>query len=297
MSSSQLTPCDSPMRRLTAYFLGLVVFASFGFASVIVYSMSSRSQQTTEDFRDEIRLSDKRNVVRAQREFLIEKTLEDGESKQVPPSAVFKKLATQIVVPPKKSATLVPGSKKHKELSAKLATSGGDGFKLYQAKTCNACHGIDAKHPISPLYPMLVNQSKEYLLAQMKDIKSGKRNNGNTLAMKAIIANVSDAEMDEIAQWVSEQKIKHTPNLDAQGAALFMQKQCATCHGEGGNTALTPIYPNLLGQNNTYLLNQMKDIKSGARRGVYSDLMKPFISNVSEDEMSIIADWLSQPQK
>jgi cytochrome c len=53
-----------------------------------------------------------------------------------------------------------------------------------------------------PIYPKLVGQSKEYAVAQMKDIKSGARNNGQTAAMKAIMGAVSDAEMEAIAEWL-----------------------------------------------------------------------------------------------
>lgn len=78
-----------------------------------------------------------------------------------------------------------------------------DGAELYAAKTCNACHGPDAKTPMLPVYPKLAGQNAEYALAQMKDIKSGARSNGQSAAMKGIMANVSDEEMKAIADWLS----------------------------------------------------------------------------------------------
>jgi cytochrome c len=86
------------------------------------------------------------------------------------------------------------------------ATMAADGAALYQAKTCFACHGMDAKTPITPLYPKLAGQNKDYALNQMKDIKSGARNNGQTGAMKGIMATVSEAEMAAIADWLSSLK-------------------------------------------------------------------------------------------
>ena len=62
-----------------------------------------------------------------------------------------------------------------------------DGAELYTQRTCIACHGPDAKTPILPEYPRLAGQSAPYLLAQMKDIKSGARNNGNTPAMAGVM--------------------------------------------------------------------------------------------------------------
>lgn len=39
---------------------------------------------------------------------------------------------------------------------------------------------------------------------------------------------------------------------------------CAACHGADGNS-LAPTFPKLAGQHESYLLKQLKDIKSGAR--------------------------------
>ena len=54
--------------------------------------------------------------------------------------------------------------------------------------------------------PKLNGQNKEYLLAQMKDIKSGARSNGMAAAMKAMVANVSEEEMAAIADYLSQVK-------------------------------------------------------------------------------------------
>ncbi|MEI5640559.1 MULTISPECIES: c-type cytochrome [unclassified Pseudoalteromonas] len=81
-----------------------------------------------------------------------------------------------------------------------------DGKALYTQKMCQTCHGAEGKAPIMPLYPKINGQNKEYLVAQMKDIKSGKRNNGMSSAMKAMVANVSDAEFEAIAEYLSKVK-------------------------------------------------------------------------------------------
>ncbi|MBL3589280.1 MAG: c-type cytochrome [gamma proteobacterium endosymbiont of Lamellibrachia anaximandri] len=83
------------------------------------------------------------------------------------------------------------------------SAAAADGAALFKAKTCFSCHGQDANTPIMPMYPKLAGQSADYALNQMKDIKSGARNNGQTAAMKGIMAMVSDDEMKAIAQWLS----------------------------------------------------------------------------------------------
>lgn len=83
------------------------------------------------------------------------------------------------------------------------AVSAADGKALYTAKGCAACHGADAKTPIMPAYPRIAGQSKVYADQQMQDIKSGKRNNGQTAVMKGIMAAVSDEEITSLAEYLS----------------------------------------------------------------------------------------------
>ena len=81
-----------------------------------------------------------------------------------------------------------------------------DGASLYKTKTCIACHGPEGRKPLMPNYPKLAGQNKAYLLQQMKDIKSGARNNGNTAAMKGVMHLVSDEEMEALADYLSKLK-------------------------------------------------------------------------------------------
>jgi cytochrome c len=85
------------------------------------------------------------------------------------------------------------------------AAASDPGAALYAAKTCNACHGADGNTTIMPTYPKIGGQGVDYLVAQMKDIKSGARNNAQSAVMKGIIANVSDEEMKTIAEWLAAQ--------------------------------------------------------------------------------------------
>jgi len=81
-----------------------------------------------------------------------------------------------------------------------------DGAKLFQEKTCWSCHGKDGKKTILPEYPKIAGQNAPYLERQMLDIKSGARANGNSAAMKAVMELVSEAEIKELAEYVSSMK-------------------------------------------------------------------------------------------
>jgi cytochrome c len=94
-------------------------------------------------------------------------------------------------------------------LSLSVSTSvlaAADGAALYKSKTCWSCHGKDAKSPIMPMYPKLAGQGADYAFNQMKDIKSGARNNGQAVAMKGVMGLVSEAEMRKIADWLATLK-------------------------------------------------------------------------------------------
>jgi cytochrome c len=91
-------------------------------------------------------------------------------------------------------------------VSSFAAPALADGKALYMEKTCIACHGKDAKKPLTPEYPKLAGQNAKYAEKQMLDIKSGARANGNSAAMKGVMHLVTDAEIKELAKYLSEIK-------------------------------------------------------------------------------------------
>ena len=91
-------------------------------------------------------------------------------------------------------------------LVASPAVAALDGAKLYAEKTCNACHGPKGDKPLMPNYPKVAGQNAAYMEAQMKDIKSGARNNGQTAAMKGVMHLVNDEEIKAISEYLSKLK-------------------------------------------------------------------------------------------
>ncbi|MEX2366217.1 MAG: cytochrome c, partial [Pseudohongiellaceae bacterium] len=79
--------------------------------------------------------------------------------------------------------------------------------------------------------------------------------------------------------------------VQAQGDAAAGQDKimvCLACHGESGNESLLPDVPRIGGQNESYLLKQMIEIKSGVRE---IPLMNGMLNNLDEQDMADVAAW------
>jgi len=81
-------------------------------------------------------------------------------------------------------------------------------------------------------------------------------------------------------------------SLALDGAELYKTKTCFSCHGMDAKTPIMPVYPKLAGQNAPYAVQQMKDIKSGARSNGMTAAMKGVMHLVTDEEIAAIADWL-----
>lgn len=80
---------------------------------------------------------------------------------------------------------------------------------------------------------------------------------------------------------------------ELDGATLWAQRTCIACHGPDAKTPILPEYPKLAGQNAAYALQQMKDIKSGARTNGNTAAMRGVMHLVTEEEMQTLAEWIS----
>jgi cytochrome c len=91
-------------------------------------------------------------------------------------------------------------------LVASPAVAALDGAALYKDKTCNACHGPKGDKPLMPNYPKIAGQNAAYTEQQIKDIKSGARNNGQTAAMKGVMHLVNDEEIKALSEYLAKLK-------------------------------------------------------------------------------------------
>jgi cytochrome c553 len=95
-----------------------------------------------------------------------------------------------------------------------------------------------------------------------------------------------DARSGFIA-YVPEGSLKKGEALVTTGASKTTK--CGVCHGEN-LTGLGPV-PGIAGRSPSYLMRQMFDMQQGARHGVWSDLMKPVLTNLTEADMLAISAY------
>ena len=83
------------------------------------------------------------------------------------------------------------------------------------------------------------------------------------------------------------------PAAALDGAALYKEKTCVACHGKDAKTPILPEYPKIAGQNEAYIVTQIQDIKSGARKNGNSAAMQGVLHLVNDDEIKALAAYLA----
>ncbi len=112
-----------------------------------------------------------------------------------------------------------------------------------------------------------------------------------------IIETPDDAEATEVLRDARSGFTAYVPPGSLKkGEALVMTgagktTKCGVCHGEN-LTGLGPV-PGIAGRSPSYLMRQMTDMQQGARHGVWSELMKPVLSNLTESDLMDIAAYAS----
>jgi len=76
---------------------------------------------------------------------------------------------------------------------------------------------------------------------------------------------------------------------DVEAGKTKASTVCVACHGADGNS-VNPIWPKLAGQNSEYLLKQLNDFKSGARK---DPLMSAQAALLSDEDVANVAAYFS----
>jgi len=111
-----------------------------------------------------------------------------------------------------------------------------------------------------------------------------------------IIEAPEDAEATEVLRDDHSGFIVYAPvGSVKKGQALVVSggkaTACGACHGTDLK-GMGPV-PGLAGRSPSYLVRQMYDMQQGMRKGVWTELMKPVVSKLSDEDMIDIAAYLA----
>ena len=162
---------------------------------------------------------------------------------------------------------------------------------------CAACHGADGNSG-TPVNPKLAQQHPEYLIKQLQEFKSGKRNNP---IMKGFASALSDDDMRNLAYFATSKKAKagfaKNKELVALGERIYrggiadrQVPACAGCHSPNG-AGLPSQYPRLSGQHADYVASQLTGFRDGSRKN--SLPMMQVAAKLNDREIKAVADYVA----
>ena len=163
---------------------------------------------------------------------------------------------------------------------------------------CIACHGIDGNSIISA-NPKLGGQHAAYILKQLKNFKSGLRENA---VMAGMVVNLTEREMINLALYFSEQNIllskAKNNGVGSLGEKIFRAgiknkgvAACASCHGPSGH-GIPDKYPRLNAQHSQYTLAQLNAFRLELRKNDSDEVMRTIAQKLTEQEMQAVADYI-----
>ena len=164
-------------------------------------------------------------------------------------------------------------------------------------QVCVACHTFDGSRG-APANPILQGQLPGYLLKQLRDFKSGKRENA---IMTGMVAALSEADMKNVAAFYASKEAKpgfarhrETVALGERiyrgGIADRMVPACAGCHTPDG-AGIPAQYPRLSGQHGEYTEAQLVAFRAGTRKN--SIEMTGVAARMNDREIKAVSDYIA----
>jgi len=167
--------------------------------------------------------------------------------------------------------------------------------------SCSSCHGYDGVGNGDSRVPRLAGQSSAYLLQQLHDYASGKRNH---VIMANFAQRLNAQERADVAAYYASLRSSFppplndlTPSLLERGRQLanlgddkLTVQSCNNCHGPQG-AGEYPSIPTLQGQYSNYIVQRLQQL-AAARND--ADLMFPVASALSADDMQAVAAYFEQ---
>ncbi len=177
------------------------------------------------------------------------------------------------------------------------------------AQMCISCHSADGSHG-APTFPDLQGQIPQYIVKQLVEFKSGKRQNA---IMNGMAAALSDEQMLDIAAFYASKKSTGGASKDKDlvtlgekiyrgGVADTKVPACSGCHGPAG-AGMPSQYPRLAGQHAEYITAQLNAFRAvGFSTAATNSATPPRNNNaqmvgvaarLSDKEIAALADYIA----
>ena len=162
---------------------------------------------------------------------------------------------------------------------------------------CVACHTIDGSRG-APTNPILAGQHGEYLVKQLREFKSGARENA---IMRGFASTLSDDDMRNVAAYyaskpavLGEARDKDLVRLGERiyrgGIADRQVPACAGCHGANG-AGIPAQYPRLSGQHAEYTEASLIAYRAGTRKN--NAQMLGIAAKMNDREIKAVSDYIA----
>ncbi len=172
------------------------------------------------------------------------------------------------------------------------------------SQACAGCHAADGNSPVAP-NPKLAGQIYEYLHKQLVNYRpqGGKKAERDNAVMAGMVANLSAADLKDVAAYYAGQKLKPAAAKDKELAALGQKiyrggiaaigaAACAGCHGPTG-AGMPAQYPRIAGQFPEYVEAQLVAFRSGARANDPNGMMRGVAARMSDREIKAVAEYVA----
>ncbi len=170
------------------------------------------------------------------------------------------------------------------------------------AQTCAACHGdkgLSQSMAPGPIFPSLAGQSSYAIYKQLHDFRSGARVNPS---MTAVAQTLQPEDLAAVAAYYSQASKEYAalgtreyagePAIDRlarEGDSHRRIPACLACHVNGsGGPIETPV---ITGQSKDYILTQLNNFASGARKNDIYGRMREISSKLTPQERAALARY------
>lgn len=167
---------------------------------------------------------------------------------------------------------------------------------------CALCHGLDGNSRMAK-FPKLAGQRYDYLVKQLKDFKSTRReNDGGPMAGTA--EQFSMAALESAAQYYSALALPAPTTPDSAPSGRTLGKRiferglpaksvpaCVSCHGAQAPRSV--VSPRLESQHAAYLEKQLTDFRETARANDPDGVMRRIAKSLSLAEIAAVTAYVS----